>query len=849
MKAGTRCARANWGSKVRRLCLAVAVAAPSWVFAAAEEAQAPVRRSWAEAALAEGFGSAFGGADAALSGLLGALSSTALLVGGLLAAWSIVRQVAATAHEGKLFAGGAGMWGPIRLALGTALVIPTGGGFCLAQLMAAFVVAEGSSLADGAWDRYLEAKAEWGSKVRVQALVPAPAHALAETALRQQLCVEAFNRGKAKAASPARMDSQAPGSGWTRVYGSGACGQTDMAGWLDGRSATGAEARSRGWLGSELADADRQALAKARAEAWLTLEGQAKVHAQALAAHAEGGPRPDAAALKTMADGYSAALGRAAAEVAASKEAPKGAPKELREAGWLGAALLPLAERSTEREIRRLAWQVPAAQAPALSEFWAESGLSADFARKMEAALASQLSDRAAGSDLWVGSRGAGGFGSFFQGLGESWAERAGRIDPESGRSLAGGLLAQAAEATMASASKAGAAKAPGATTATREPFGMEGSLFWASGAAALASAALSAGAFLLTSGPALAAFAAFALAASAWAAAAVAALALAPLWAMAHLAGASDGSAAGRAGPGWARIALLVFWPTLALGGYAAGWEVFEALWSALDKPAAAALASAPAGGADALMWVLGLTWGWGLASAYSAWTLCRSGARAAAAALEWVDLGATGASAHGASELPASGASAPAAPEPARPSQGAGQALAERAASGTGAFGGAFASMEGKLRGEPSREGRSSAAREGAGERERAKELLESVRRELADAEGAGRREAQALAELSRAEPEASGERDARTAQGRELGRKAGSCGDEKEAAFERARLACEELSELADRLEGEAVAAGGKGPAAALASQARSALSAAWGLLMAAVEAGLGKVPSKK
>ncbi|WP_343663271.1 DotA/TraY family protein [Paraburkholderia tropica] len=100
-----------------------------------------------------------GGSDPTTSpfnSLFQILNTAMLTLGGLLAAYVMITGVMATAHDGEMMGRNmSSMWMPIRLIVGTALVLPVKGGFCLAQLIVLWLATQGIGLADTVWSQYL----------------------------------------------------------------------------------------------------------------------------------------------------------------------------------------------------------------------------------------------------------------------------------------------------------------------------------------------------------------------------------------------------------------------------------------------------------------------------------------------------------------------------------------------------------------------------------------------------------------------------------------------------------------------------------------------------------------------
>ncbi|WP_374553297.1 DotA/TraY family protein [Aquitalea pelogenes] len=95
-----------------------------------------------------------GGVDV-LSGPMGVFNQAVLIVGGILATYTLLAGTLGTAHDGEMLGKGfSSIWVPIRYAFGTALIIPVQGGYCGAQLLIAWLVAQSVGMADGVWNTY-----------------------------------------------------------------------------------------------------------------------------------------------------------------------------------------------------------------------------------------------------------------------------------------------------------------------------------------------------------------------------------------------------------------------------------------------------------------------------------------------------------------------------------------------------------------------------------------------------------------------------------------------------------------------------------------------------------------------
>lgn len=94
-------------------------------------------------------------AQSPLSSMFTILNSAVLLVGGILAAYTLIAGTMSTAHDGEMLGKKwSSMWIPVRTALGTAMILPVNGGFCAAQVMVLWLINQGVGLADSIWNTY-----------------------------------------------------------------------------------------------------------------------------------------------------------------------------------------------------------------------------------------------------------------------------------------------------------------------------------------------------------------------------------------------------------------------------------------------------------------------------------------------------------------------------------------------------------------------------------------------------------------------------------------------------------------------------------------------------------------------
>jgi conjugal transfer/type IV secretion protein DotA/TraY len=103
------------------------------------------------------FGPLSGGGADPLGSAVGVLNAAVLLIGGILAAYSIVAGMMSTAHDGQMLGKKwSSLWVPIRTAVGAAAVLPTFGHYCLAQKIVIWLALGGVGIADHMWSSFSE---------------------------------------------------------------------------------------------------------------------------------------------------------------------------------------------------------------------------------------------------------------------------------------------------------------------------------------------------------------------------------------------------------------------------------------------------------------------------------------------------------------------------------------------------------------------------------------------------------------------------------------------------------------------------------------------------------------------
>lgn len=101
-------------------------------------------------------GNGASGSDPLLNGIK-IFNGGCLIIGGILAAYTILAGTLNTAHDGEMLGKKfSSVWIPVRYSIGTALVLPVvGGGYCVMQALVMWLVVQGIGLADGVWSAFM----------------------------------------------------------------------------------------------------------------------------------------------------------------------------------------------------------------------------------------------------------------------------------------------------------------------------------------------------------------------------------------------------------------------------------------------------------------------------------------------------------------------------------------------------------------------------------------------------------------------------------------------------------------------------------------------------------------------
>ena len=136
-------------------------------------------------------GSVLPGSPTIAGDLFQKLNIIALLGGTALAAYGSLVGTMATAHDGELLGKKwSSMWVPVRFAAGSALLMPTAGGYSAVQALVMWIALQGVGGADALW----QTGADWFSRTGTIAAPHRPdAYPLAAHLLQAQVCTAVLN--------------------------------------------------------------------------------------------------------------------------------------------------------------------------------------------------------------------------------------------------------------------------------------------------------------------------------------------------------------------------------------------------------------------------------------------------------------------------------------------------------------------------------------------------------------------------------------------------------------------------------------------------------------------------------
>ncbi|MHC3434939.1 DotA/TraY family protein [Delftia lacustris] len=132
------------------------------------------------------------GGNDAFGSAISTFNGAVLIVGGILATYTILAGTLGTAHDGEMLGKKfSSVWIPIRYSLGTALVVPVlSGGYCIMQQMVMWLVLQGVGLADVVWDAYMQTPGV-SANLSINKNTEDKVRLLAENVFMAQVCVEA----------------------------------------------------------------------------------------------------------------------------------------------------------------------------------------------------------------------------------------------------------------------------------------------------------------------------------------------------------------------------------------------------------------------------------------------------------------------------------------------------------------------------------------------------------------------------------------------------------------------------------------------------------------------------------
>ena len=100
-----------------------------------------------------------GNADA-VSGAMAVFNGAILIVGGILATYTLLAGTLGTAHDGEMLGKKfSSVWIPIRYAVGTAVILPViGGGYNVMQQLVMWLVMQSVGMADAVWTKFVDSQ-------------------------------------------------------------------------------------------------------------------------------------------------------------------------------------------------------------------------------------------------------------------------------------------------------------------------------------------------------------------------------------------------------------------------------------------------------------------------------------------------------------------------------------------------------------------------------------------------------------------------------------------------------------------------------------------------------------------
>lgn len=251
------------------------------------------------------FGGLVNGGNDAFGSAISTFNAAILIVGGILATYTVLAGTLGTAHDGEMLGKKfSSVWIPIRYSLATALVLPViGNGYCIMQQMVIWLAMQGIGLADSVWDSYMQTPGI-AANMSISKNTEDKARALAENIFMAQVCVEANKYAVSKTdniltiASRYNYDMAYDAAKRTYSFGdqkgvvsfwtTNDCGEVSFGEKIQNSTvASGPSTSNVGYLGpldNLFAPTDVQPINQAHEEATKALIAAAKVAAQAIVA-------------------------------------------------------------------------------------------------------------------------------------------------------------------------------------------------------------------------------------------------------------------------------------------------------------------------------------------------------------------------------------------------------------------------------------------------------------------------------------------------------------------------------------------------------------------------------------
>lgn len=104
------------------------------------------------------FGGLLDGGQDAYGDAIGVFNGAILILGGILASYTVFAGTMGTAHDGEMLGKKfSSTWIPIRYCLGTACILPVlSGGYCIMQGIVMWLIMQGVGMANGVWEIYMK---------------------------------------------------------------------------------------------------------------------------------------------------------------------------------------------------------------------------------------------------------------------------------------------------------------------------------------------------------------------------------------------------------------------------------------------------------------------------------------------------------------------------------------------------------------------------------------------------------------------------------------------------------------------------------------------------------------------